>query len=130
MLNSGYFHQRGMSSRTFCKMLYKGETHTYSHKSYICRWTCLVNAKQHGNNSVCVCVCVCVYDHVIYGDFVLRKKKEQRTNSKQSCSFTLSLNRRAALGGDKRLDSNSQISWQVSPLPSFCQLPLSLVSLS
>lgn len=60
-------------------MLHKRtHTHTYSHKSYIHRWTCRLKKKWHSNNSVCT------YYPLIYGDFVLRKKKtKKQTNSKQ-----------------------------------------------
>lgn len=96
------------------------DTHTYLYKSYIHRWTCPLNEKQHGNNSVCV------YYHLIYGDFVLHKK-DQYTNSKQP-ALTEDLGHRAALGGDMRLDSDSKLlaSFSLSPLTANSLLLLTL----
>lgn len=68
-------------------------------------------------------ITVCAYYLVIYGDFVLRKKSSGLT---QSSLLLLSGDLRAALGGDRTLDSNSLNSWQDSVL----HLSLPLLSLT
>lgn len=88
-------------------------THTYSHKSYIHRWTCRLKKKWHSNNSVCT------YYPLIYGDFVLRKKKQKNRLTQSSLLPPRHLYLKVTLGGDMRQDSNSKVLAKFSSFSFF-----------